>query len=135
MVSLFPHLFNYSFLATAILRITLGFIFIWFAYAKFFPERKERIAFFEKLGMKPVILFYALTNGAELVAGVLLVIGLYTQAAALVTGVLMIIATGIKWHRPQALPYNTIEFYILLVVVSFVLMFIGPGSLAFDLPL
>lgn len=134
MVSLFPHLFDYSFLAIGVLRITLGLIFIWFAYSKVFYERVERIAFFEKLKMRPAIVFFSLVSGAEFITGVGLVVGFYTQLAALITGSLMTLATLIKANRPHALPYNTIEFYILLAVVSFVIMFIGPGAFAFDLP-
>ena len=132
-VSLFPSFLDYGFLATGILRMTLGIIFIWFAYVKFFPERMVRIAFFEKLGLKPALLFFILTNSLELVAGVLLVVGLFTQAAALVAGILMTLAALIKWRRPGAKLDNPLEFYILFAVVSFALIASGPGAFAFDL--
>lgn len=135
MLSLFPSLFDYSLLAIFALRVSLGLIFVWFAYTKIFRERTERITFFEKISLRPAVLFYTLVTGLELVAGVLLVLGLYTQAAALTVGVLMVLATFIKWQRPDALPYNTIEFYLLLAIVSFSLPFLGPGVFAFDLPL
>ncbi len=135
MPSLFPELFTYDFLATGVLRITLGLIFIWFAYEKFFRERRERIAFFEKLGMKPAIVFFVLVTSIELIAGIGLLLGYYTQIAALITGSLMTLATFIKWYRPSALHRNTLEFYILLAVLSFALIFLGPGAFAFDLPL
>ena len=135
MPSLFPDLFTYGFLATGVLRMTLGLIFIWFAYEKFFHQRTERIAFFEKLGIKPAIVFFALVTGVEFLAGIGLVLGYYTQVASLITGALMTLATFIKWYRPSALPRNTIEFYILLAILSFALIFLGPGAIAFDLPL
>ena len=69
------------------------------------------------------------------IAGALLVVGLYTQGAVLVTGALMLVATFIKWRKPSALPRNTIEFYIILAVASFALLFLGPGAFAIDLPL
>lgn len=134
-VSLFPSFFDYSFLAIFMLRATLGFIFVWFAYTKIFHERSLRIAFFEKLGLRPSVFFFTLVTTLEGIAGILLVVGLFTQVAVLVTGALMILATYIKWHRPNALPFNTIEFYILLTIASFALLFLGPGALAFDLPL
>ena len=135
MPSLFPDLFTYGFLATGVLRMTLGLIFIWFAYEKFFYQRTERIAFFEKLGIKPAIVFFALVTSVELLAGIGLVLGYYTKVAALITGTLMTLATFIKWYRPSALHRNTIEFYILLAILSFALIFLGPGAIAFDLPL
>ncbi len=135
MPSLFPELFTYGFLATGILRITLGLIFVWFAYEKFFHKRAESLAFFEKLRMKPAIVFFVIVTGIEFIAGVGLVIGFYTQVAALITGVLMTLATFIKLYRPDALHRNTLEFYITLAVLSFALIFLGPGAFAFDLPL
>lgn len=133
--SVFPSFLDYSFLAITFLRITLGLIFIWFAYTKIMRERTMRVAFFEKLGLRPPHAFFWTISGVEGVVGILLVLGAYTQIAALVTGVLMTIATFIKWRKPSALPYNTIEFYILLAVVSFTLVSFGAGAFAFDLPL
>ena len=134
-VSLFPNLFAYGFFATGILRITLGLIFVWFAYEKFFYQRTERILFFEKLKMRPAKVFFGLVTGVEFLAGVGLVLGFYMQVATLITGTLMTLATLIKWRRPSALHRNTVEFYIILAVLSFALLALGPGALAFDLPL
>lgn len=135
MVSVFPQLFDYSFLAISVLRITLGAIFILFAYGKLFRERTERIAFFDKLSLRPAIVFFSIVTGLEFLAGIFLTIGLFTQVMALVTGTLMVFATLIKWRRPDVLPYNTVEFYVLLAIVSFSLTFLGPGSFSLDLPL
>lgn len=135
MVSIFPTLLNYDFVAISVLRVVLGLIFVGFAYAKFFGNRPARVAFFEKLGMRPAIVFFGLVTGVEFLAGVLLVVGAFTQVAALVTGTLMTLAAGIKIKRPEALPLNTLDFYIILAVVSFVMVFVGPGAFALDLPL
>lgn len=135
MLSLLPFLFDYEILAITALRITLGGIFVWFAYAKVFRERVERIAFFDKIGLSPAVPFFIVVTGIEFVAGVLLIIGLFTQGATLAVGALMTLAMIIKWRTPDALPRNTIEFYILLAIVSFSLLFFGPGIFAFDLPL
>ena len=135
MPSLFPHLFEYSFLAIGILRITLGFIFLWFAYIKIFSARAEYLAFFEKTKMRPAKVFLNIAIGVELLVGLSLMAGYYSQAAELVAGALMALATLIKWHRPSLLPHNTAAFYLLLSIVSLTLLFIGPGAFAFDLPL
>ncbi|MHB1118357.1 MAG: DoxX family protein [Minisyncoccota bacterium] len=134
-VSLFPSLFDYSFLAIGILRITLGLIVIGFAYTNTFKGRADTLAFFEKLRIRPANIFLKIAVGIELLMGILLTLGYYTQAAALVAGVLMSLVALIKWHRPNLLPHNTAAFYLLLAVVSFTLLFIGPGAFAFDLPL
>ena len=135
MPSLFPHLFDYSFLAIGVLRIVLGLIFVWFAYIKIFSARTEYLAFFEKTKIRPTKVFLNIVIGVELLVGASLMAGYYSQAAELVGGLLMTLAALIKWHRPNLLPHNTAAFYLLLSVVSFALLFIGPGAFAFDLPL
>lgn len=134
-VSLFPHLLDYQMLGIFMVRATLGLIFVYFAYEKIVHERHVRTEFFEKLKLRPAKVFFWVVALAELAAGVGLTIGLYTQAAAIITGILMTLASLIKHHRPTALPQNTIEFYIILAVASFALLFLGAGAFAIDLPL
>lgn len=135
MPSLFPYLFDYSFLAIGVLRIVVGLVFLWFAYIKTFKERADYLDFFEHIKMRPAKIFLNVAIGVEFLVGASLVAGYYAQAAELVAGALMTLATLIKWHRPRVLPQNTAAFYLLLMVVSLALLFIGPGAFAFDLPL
>ncbi|OHA83657.1 MAG: hypothetical protein A2937_02065 [Candidatus Yonathbacteria bacterium RIFCSPLOWO2_01_FULL_47_33b] len=135
MLSLFPELFNYSFLAIGVLRISVGIIFLWFAYIKTFKERADYLIFFEKLKMRPAKLFLNIAIVVELLIGAAFTAGYYTQIAALSAGVLMTLASLIKWHRPSMLHQNSVSFYFLTAVVSLALAFIGPGAFAFDLPL
>lgn len=128
----FSGAFAYAPYGTAALRIALGLVFVWFAYQKLFPERRERIAFFEKLSLRPAVAFYAAVTTLEGLAGLGLTLGYFTQLAALVTGTLMTIATYVKLKRPAALPFNTTEFYVLLVVVSVALFLNGGGAWALD---
>ncbi len=135
MPSLFPELFDFSFLAIGILRVTLGLIFLWFAYIKIFSAHTEYLSFFEKTKIRPTKVFLNIVIGVELLIGASLVAGYYSQAAELGGGALTTLAALIKWHRPNLLPHNTAAFYLLLSVVSLALLFIGPGAFAFDLPL
>lgn len=134
-VSLFPSLLDFQMLGVFALRVTLGLIFVYFWYEKVTHQRAERIQFFEKLSLRPAKVYFGIVSSMEGIAGALLVVGLYTQGVALVTGILMLLATIIKWRKPSALPRNTIDFYIILSVVSFSLLFLGPGAFAIDLPL
>ena len=135
MPSLFPELFDYSFLAIGILRISLGIVFLWFAYTKTFKERADYLVFFEKLRMRPAKFFLNIAISIELLIGAAFTAGYYTQVAALAAGALMALAALIKWHRPSMLHQNSVSFYFLASVVSLSLAFIGPGAFAFDLPL
>ena len=134
-LSLFPSLLDFQMLGVFALRVTLGLIFVYFWYEKVTHQRAERINFYEKLGLRPSKVYFWSVSSVEGIAGTLLVVGLYTQGAVLVTGALMLVATFIKWRKPSALPRNTIEFYIILAVASFALLFLGPGAFAIDLPL
>lgn len=134
LLTLFPDLLTYGLIAPFILRVTLGLVLIYFSYLKFGKEKGEKIAFFESIGMKPGNFYVNAIGGIELVGGILLVVGAYTQIAALAAGVIMLAATFIKWRHPQSLR-NDIEFYILLFVVALSLVFLGAGFFAIDLPL
>lgn len=132
-VSLFPHLLDYQMLGIFLLRVTLGFIFVRFWYFK---------TTFKKIGLSHLFKDFDLHSKSTLrsliapllgIAGLLLVIGLYTQGAAIVTGLLSTFAAFIKWRKPSSHPGNTIELYIILAVASFALLFLGAGAFAVDL--
>lgn len=134
LLTVFPDLLTYSLIAPFILRVSLGLVLVYFSYLKFRKERVEKIAFFDSLGMKPGVFYVNTVGGIELVGGILLVAGAYTQIAALGATIIMLVATFIKWRRPESLR-NDIEFYILLLVIAVSLIFTGAGFFAFDLPL
>lgn len=117
------------------LRVTLGLIFVWFWYEKIFRERAERIHFFEKLGLRPAVFYFAVVTHLEGIAGALLVVGLWVQGAAIATGSLMLLASVVKIFKSSTLHRNTLEFYLILAASSFSLLFLGAGAFAFDLPL
>jgi len=117
------------------LRITLGFIFIYFWYEKITHQRGEKVEFFEKLKLRPAKLYLTIVSYTEGLIGALLIVGLYTQGVAIVAGAIMLLSTIIKWRRPSLLPQDTTAFYFILSVVSFSLLFLGAGAFAIDLPL
>ena len=136
MVSLFPQLFDYGFLATAILRIAVGLILVHLAYLSFFVQRNDRLISIKKAGIGQAFLFLSIENIVKAILGVLLIIGLFTQIATLAVSAFAIVSFLVKKLRPSLITLsNTNEFYALLFIVSLVLAFIGPGTLAFDLPL
>ena len=134
-VSLFPQLLDYSFLAIFILRASIGLVLIRCAYKGFFKNRESDISLYNKLGLRPGKTFFWIITNLKLIAGICLLVGFYTQGAALLGFILSFVAIIIKWRRPELLPENTIEFFILVAVVLAVLMFFGPGPFGFDLPL
>lgn len=122
MPSLFPYLFTYEQVAPLILRLILGITLAYFGYRKM----KERDT---SSGSNS-----AIYGAAEIVVGLFLVIGLFTQLAAIINVVILIIKIGYK-IRNKAFLTDGINYYLLLLVIAISVIFLGPGWFAFDLPL
>ena len=116
MPSLFPELFNFSFLAPFVLRIALSVPLIQRGFGKIIAGEKtpQRIL-----------------GGIVFASGILLLIGLFTQAAAIVVSIIIIANSIIlRGKHPRSLTERLIK---LAIAVSLILT--GPGIFAFDLPL
>lgn len=123
MLSLFPTMFL-GLLAHALLRIvTGGVLFILGSetrkHAKALPRTKTKI----------VLLHCAII---ELCCGLMLIVGIFTQAVALV--VLLYAVTLLLFHKRLAAHINTRGFYVLLCGISLSLFITGAGAFAVDLP-
>jgi uncharacterized membrane protein YphA (DoxX/SURF4 family) len=122
MPSLFPYLFTFEQLAPLLLRLILGITLAYFGYRKM----RERGT---SSGSNSVI--YGAT---EIVIGIFLIIGLFTQLAALLNVAILIIKIGFK-IRDRAFLTDGINYYLLLLVIAISVVLLGPGWFAFDLPL
>ncbi len=119
MLSLFPYLLIYQGFAPLLLRLTLGAIFIFWAYGKL----KKRTDIKE-----------ILQGLVKAIIGILLVIGLYTQLAALVSVIFLAICLLQKIQKRVFLS-DGVNYYLILFIISITLLLTGPGFIAFDLPL
>jgi putative oxidoreductase len=88
-------------------------------------------AFFEKVGYAPGIFWGTLVGCTEIVAGILLVIGLFTRVAALAVTIFMILAihftsthNGFFWTK------GGMEYSLLIFLVS--LVFLVRGSCGYS---
>lgn len=134
MLSIFPELFTYSLIAPFILRIALGGYFI----LQGARRRKagddpawDALWYNAKIGSLPTVPVLA---KIQIIIGILLFVGLYTQVAA----ILATIFIGIEWRkRSQAAPLSFQEQWTLTLAAAIAvsLLFLGAGVLAFDLPL
>lgn len=114
MLSLFPDLLFLSPLAAFLIRISVGILLIYAAYA----HRTDSSVAIRILA------------GVQAIAGVLLLVGAYTQAVALFALVLGVISLSTANRRIY--PLSTLA---LGAVMAATLLFTGPGPFAFDLPL
>lgn len=134
-LSLFPALFTYQLLGIFMIRVALGLTFLRLAYVGIKYNHAEQLESLNTLGLRPAKLFAGLVFLVKVVGGIFLVLGLYTQGAVIATGSLMLIASAIKFFKPDALPRHKLDFCLLLAAISFSLLFLGAGAFAIDLPL
>ncbi|HSW52130.1 MAG TPA: DoxX family protein [Sulfuricaulis sp.] len=121
--------------AALLLRLSLGVMFIAHALLKLVVfTLPGTVQFFEGLGY-PGFLAYVVF-GAELVGGVLLVLGVYTRWVALALVPILIGAALV--HVPNgwvfSAPNGGWEYPVFLVVASVVQALLGDGALALRAP-
>jgi uncharacterized membrane protein YphA (DoxX/SURF4 family) len=134
MLNTFPTLLAFGLLSPFILRISLGVIFLEFGYSKISKMRSEKIQMFESLGLKPGVYYTVGFALLEIIVGLALFVGMYTQIASLIASIICILAILIKKRNNENVK-SGYGFLILCFVISISLLFSGAGFLAFDLPL
>ena len=134
MLNPFPDLLTYSLLAPLILRLVAGLIFIDLGLIIFKGEKTRWLASFKALRIPKEELAVKIFGAVQIIAGVMFVLGLYTQIAALILALITFAETYIEYKEPVILKRNFV-FYILLLTISLSLLFSGAGAFAIDLPL
>lgn len=134
MLNPFPELLNYALIAPLLLRLVVGLIFVDLGFLKFKSEKLRWVSSFEALGLRPADLLVPLYATLQVVGGVMLLVGAYTQVAAL----FFVLSTGaelyVEWKAREVLKRDMV-FYLLIFVISLSLLFTGAGAYAIDLPL
>lgn len=133
-LSVFPELLTYSHTAPLILRVIVGIIFVDLGWLVFTTEKKAWIDFFETIHFKPAKLFTKALGIIEIVGGIMLIAGFYTQIAALVFAIILLAECYLE-TRESALLKRDIVFYVLLLAIIISLLLSGAGAMALDLPL
>lgn len=125
-------------LAQAALRFALGGILIPHGMQKLFGAfggmgLEKNAALFDKIGYTPGMFWGTLVGCTELIAGVLLVLGLFTRPAAFAAVIFMINGVyftsktgGFFWTSRGS------EFAILILVVAFFVLIRGAGPWSLD---
>lgn len=126
MLSLFPNLLTYAMFAPLFLRAAAGFVLILFgartvSAVRRTPETHTTV----RIGL------YLFGIG-KLCVGILLCLGLYTQAAGL-AGFVLSITSGVLAKQRVGVHERIIE--VLLAMICLALVVLGPGLFALDLPL
>jgi len=134
MLNPFPDLLNLTLFGPLILRILLGLIFIDLGLLKLRGEKEGWLASFETLGLRPTSLFLPLYALLQIIGGLLLLAGLWTQIAALTFVIFTLIELYIEWQAREILKRDFV-FYLLIFTISLSLLLTGAGAYAIDIPL
>lgn len=134
MLNPFPSLLTYSLLGPLFLRVVVGLIFLDLGRFKLKGEKQRWIASLEALHIGQARAVVNFLGIVEIVGGLLIIVGLYTQIAALVLAILTAKEAYVEWKDSALLKRNFV-FYVLLLVILLSLLVTGAGAYAFDIPL
>jgi uncharacterized membrane protein YphA (DoxX/SURF4 family) len=126
MLSLFPSFLNYSAIAVAVIRVVVAIIFIMEGQRGAFenlPKKNGTTNFYKKI--IPII---------ELIGGIFLLGGLFTQAIAIILGAVSLKKTYIEYKKDRD-ECRRVSFFLLLFIISISFLFLGPGLWSIDYPL
>ena len=134
MLNLFPELLMYSTLGPLILRLLLGIVLIDLGVLKLKGEKERWLGSFEALGLNPAGLLLPIYALLQVVGGLLLIMGLWTQVAALAFVIFGALELFVEWRAKEILKRDVI-FYLFVFVISLSLLVMGAGNYALDIPL
>lgn len=117
-------------LALLVMRLALGFIFVWHGYPKLVHTR-EAMPFFIHAGFPSYFAYIA--GILEVFGGAMLIVGLFTRVAALLLACEMGIAlwkVHMLFSKPMAV--DNYQFPLALAAGAFVLATVGAGLISID---
>ena len=130
----FPDLLTFSAFSPFILRMVLGFVVINLGFLKLSGEKLAWQKLFETIHIYPARIFVKILAIVEIVGGIALIAGAYTQLTAIIFSALFFCEAVLEYREP-VLEKRNLTFYMLMFAISLSLIFLGAGALAFDLPL
>lgn len=122
-------MFDFSVLATTVLRLVVGVILM-IEGSRFF----KNTSFLSILSSKASLYIKKIPAVIELVGGTLLFIGLFTQPAAIILSLTILVRLYTVYKEKPADP-RIFSFYVLLFFVTLSFLFFGPGMASLDYPL
>ena len=123
---MFPSLLGYGTLGLVLVRVMLGLVFLYHGKGKLKKTKEMAKIMGMSAGMVSMLGFI------EMAAGALLVVGLLTQLSALVITVIMLGAVYFKKFKRGKGSFKDLEFDLLLLVSSILILTNGAGMWALD---
>ena len=122
MLSVFPSLLSFQPYSPFIIRLTLGFILLFWTYRTF-----AKPDLFSTTKIKMISLM-------EGIASLFIIIGLFTQVAVTIIIIDLLLRLIIKICN-KAFFSDGVNYYFIILILAISLLLTGPGFLAFDLPI
>jgi putative oxidoreductase len=120
------------------LRLAVGLVFLGHGAQKGFgsfggPGFSGASGFIGSMGFRPARVWTALAVGGELLAGALLLVGLWTPLAALLVVATMAVAVA-KVHGPKGffVQNGGYEYNLILAIAALALAATGPGAYSLE---
>ncbi|KHD86255.1 oxidoreductase [Heyndrickxia ginsengihumi] len=121
-------------LGLLIIRIMVGIVFFYYGSQKLFGwfggyGIKGTGGWFESVGIKPGNAIALFSGLAELVSGILFILGLFLPIAAVLITIVMLGAI-VKVHGPKGFANadGGFEYNLMLIVIAIGMALIGPGA-------
>lgn len=127
---MFPLLYIFWDWAVLALRFALGAIFLVHGASKA-KNLQGTIGWFESVGFRPGAFWAPLVTFVELVGGLLIAVGLWTQFVAFVFMLQFLVITVWKIGRREAFVGN-LEFDLIIWTAAFLLVTLGGGAFSLD---
>lgn len=134
MLNPFPDLLIYSLLGPFILRVVAGLIFVNLGLLAFKGEKERWKVSLSTLRIPNPALSVKILGALEIAAGLMLVLGFYTQISSLILALLTFSEAYIEYKDPAILKRNFV-FYTMLLAIVVSLLLTGAGAFAIDIPL
>lgn len=132
MLNTFPGLLTYGFFAPTLLRVVVGLIFFYIAWHTYARRVEIAEVSLPVVGRAAWAVWFAVI--VELLIGLALLVGYYTQIAAIVGALAALKFLLLKRQIGGYAPLSKIASFLLLAI-CLSLMVSGAGALAMDLPL
>ncbi len=116
------------------LRVALGIIFLWHGWDKVFRTGIEGVSgFLSSLGFPMATLFAYILSYGEIIAGILLILGLFTYVAAKYAAIVAFVAfVTVHMGNGFSISEGGYEFIMLIFAVSVSIGLTGPGAYSLD---
>lgn len=125
---------KWSCCAPVILRVALGIIFLWHGYDKVFTKGISGITdFLSSLGFPLATFFAYVLSYGEIIAGILLILGLFTYIAAKYAAIVSFVAFfTVHLANGFSAADGGYEFIMLIFAAAVSIGLTGPGDYSLD---